>query len=337
MYNYEHREAKQYFRQVMDQYPAHPAGSLLFGVADWMLVRGTHGVTASEETLLVRIQEAAELCKPYVQKNPDDVYGWLLYGMSLGIQARVDLARKHWIAGAIHGYRGITKVKKAEQLDSELADVQLAMGAFHYYVGMSGALLQTVSRLFGLHGTMEQGRKELQHAAENGRYGSQEAWSILMYINGYLEDHVQEALKISRRLTSEFPNSPYYWAMRGDFEFALGDTMAAKNTLDSLRELIPGLDRFYQLEYGNKATYLSGLLAFHRQYYQDAIALLQQYIDENIDEYDFHGLNARIIAGKSYLELNRPDEAQVHFREVAAEQIPSRMRSEARQMLQSLE
>jgi len=337
MYNYERREAMQYFQRVIEQYPDHPAGYLMLGVADWMLVRGTQGLAASEETLLVRIRESAEICEPYVEQHPDDVYGWLLYGMSLGIQSRVDLARKHWIDGAIHGYLGITKVKKAEKLYPDLADVQLAMGAFHYYVGMSGALLRTGSKLFGLHGTVEQGRRELRYAAENGRYGSQEAWSILMYINGYLEDRVPEAYTISRQLTREYPKSPYYRAMHGDFELALGDTTAGKRTMDSLRQLLPVLDRFYQVEYRNKETYLNGVLHFHRQQYLEAIKYLQQYLDDNIDEYDFHGLNAQVFIGQSYLRLGKPEVARDYLQEVADEQIPSRMRTKARQILQSLE
>ena len=309
----------------------------MYGIADWMYVRGTQGVVASEETLLVRIQRAAKICKPYADAHPDDVYGWLLYGMSLGIQARVDLARKHWIDGAIHGYRGIAKEKNAEHLSPEMADVQLAMGTFHYYVGMSGALLRTASRLMGLHGTTEQGRRELQYAAENGRYGSQEALGILMYITGYLENGVPEALAMAETLTKTYPESPYYWAMQGDLSYTLGDTLSGNESLDSLRRLIPGLDIYYQREYGNKVTYLLGVQAFKRGEYRRCIRFLEEYVDQNTDEYDFHGLNAQILLGRAYINLGKPAKGKRSLMEVANDQIPSRLRYEAEHILESLE
>lgn len=337
MYNYDRRQGKELFQQVTERYPEHPAGPLLIGVADWMIVRGTHGVEASEETLLVRIDEAAKLCEPYVEAHPGDPYGWLLYGMSLGIQARVDLARKHWVKAAVHGYSGIQKVKKAEELAPNLADTKLAMGAFHYYVGMSGALLKTAARIIGLHGTREEGKAELTRAANHGRYGHPEANSILMYIDGYLEDNVPAALARAESLTAVYSGSPYYWAMRGDFEYAVGDTTAGKASLDTLQKLIPGLDRFYQEEFGNKVTYLRGLQLFARDESRSAIDCLQVYLSNNVDEYDFHGINANLVIGRAYLQLGERHQAEQYLDKVTSEDIPSRMRTEAKKVLQTLE
>lgn len=336
MFNFRRVEAVQNFRTIQREYPNHPAGYFMEGAAAWMMVRGTHGVHASEDTLLARMKQSAEISKTYVKDHPRDAFGWLFYGMSLGAQARVDLARQHWLKAAIHGYKGIRRIQKAEKINPDLPDLQLALGAFHYYVAMSGPLLKTAAGIIGLNGTREEGLQELEYAAQHGRYGPPQANEILIYIYGYLEDQVPKAVRLTERMESEYPRSPYYVALTADLQFSLGKTVPAGRAIDALQPMIATLDTFYADEYKNKVVYLQGVQAFHRGELSRAIALLNRFLRDNVDEYDFLAINAQLTIGKCYQGLDQPDKARVYYREVAGGDMPNRMKSEAERLLEQV-
>jgi len=336
MYNYDRTEAKTLFSQVVEDYPNHPVGYLLTGVADWMLVRGTGGIPASEETLIHHMDITIGVAEKYTTKHQEDPYGWLLYGMAQGIKARVDLARSHWFDAVIHGYRGITKVKRAQQLAPDLPEVKLAMGAFHYYVGMSSTFIQAAARLLGLHGTTAQGKAELEYAMSHARYSTPEVKSILLYINGYLEDHTAAALSYAASLTKNYPDSPYYWTLRADMEFAQHDTSAAIQSTRKVEGLLPRINRYYQVEFRHKIVYLQGQLQYYREHYSAAINLLNTYIAEDIGEYDLHSVNAQLIIAKSYQKSGFTTKARDTFAQVANTPIPTRMQAEAKVRLQEI-
>lgn len=337
IYNFQHLDAINTFQKVIRQHPEHPAGYLLLGVAKWDYARGAVGIPASEDTLLVTMKRAAEIAKPYADKHPMDPYAWLLYGMSLGIQARVDLARSKWIPAALHGYHGIRQIKKAQKLAPELPDLQIALGAFHYYVGLSGPLLKFGASLVGLKGTEEQGRAELQVAADHGRYVWPEANNILGYLYGYLEDRVPKGLTYTDTLITSFPANPYVWSICADLQLALGDTLNALQSMEQIKSIIPHLTPVYHEEYLNKMTYLSGLMEFYRKNYEQSVDSLSYYLDHKLEEYDVHAENAQLFLGKNYSRMGESDKAVFWFREVTKWDIPTRMGSEAKQSLEQLE
>lgn len=336
MFNFRRAEAVRNFLAVQSQYPRHPAGYFLEGAAAWMMVRGTHGVHASEDTLLARMQESAEISRAYVKDHPGDAFGWLFYGMSLGAQARVDLARQHWLQAAVHGYKGIRRIKKAEKLNPDLPDLRLAMGAFHYYVGMSGPVLKAAAGIIGLSGTREEGLQELEYAAQHGRYGPPQANEILMYIYGYLEDQVPKAVHITKQMETEYPRSPYYVALTADLQFSLGETEQAGGAIETLQPMIATLDTFYAEEYQNKVVYLQGLQSYHRGEFSRAVTLLDRFLRDNVDEYDFFAINAQLTIGKCYQRLDQPVKARIYYREVAGGDMPNRMKTEAEQLLEQV-
>ncbi len=336
LYNQDHDSAIDHFRILRNQYPEHPIGYFMDGVAAWMNTRGTHGVKPSEDTLLTRMRSSAEISKAYVQNHPSDEYGWLIYGMSLGAQARVDLARKHWLQAAIHGLKGIRRIQKAEEINPDLPDLQLALGAFHYYVGMSGPLLKTAAGILGLSGTKEEGLAELQFAVNNCRYGTPQAKDILVYVYGYLEDRVPEALQLAEELSATYPKNPYYLALEADLHFAKEQVTEAEEAMTAIPPLLAEVDTFYVEEYENKLMYLRGLLNYHQGDYEESIVLLNRYIHENVDEYDLHAVNAELYLGKSYQRLHQMIPARRYFVSVSKSDVPTRMKAEARELLNQI-
>jgi len=336
LYNFDHKEAIEIFRGVIAQYPAHPAGHVLLGVARWEYTRGTVGIIASDDTLLREMNRSAGIAKDYVKAHPRDPYGWLLYGMALGIQARVDLGRSHWVSAAVHGYKGIRKIKHAQDLAPDLPDLKIALGAFHYYVALAGPLLKVAAGIIGLSGNQEQGKTELRFAAHHGRYVSPEAKNILTYIYGYLEDSLSVALTFSDTVIQEFPGSPYNWAIRSDLEYAAGDTTTGGIALRRVQQLIPSLDRYYKKEYHKKSVYLEGVRAYHRKKYRRSIQRLQKYLEFHFEEYDLFQDSAELLLGKNYRALNENNTARAWFKKVLKRDIPTRMQREARHRLDEM-
>lgn len=336
MYNYEQDVAQATFSTVQKLHPDHPVGYLLTGVTDWMLGRERLGIEAAQDTLLNRLKNTRVICEKYVSDYPNDPYGWLLYGMTLGLRARADLSESDWMRAAMNGYKGIQQVKRAADLTPDLGDIQLAFGAFHYYVGMSGPFLKVGASLIGLSGTTLEGKEELAYAAENARYGYAEAKSILMYIYGYFENNIDEALNLARELTEEFPGSPYYWTMRSDLEFAAEQYDNAKNSMDKLKQLLPTLSSFSRDEFEGKYLYLTGLYSHYQGNCQSAVAILTKYLNENADEYDFHDINAELIIGKCHEEMLLFQKASNQYKLVANSELPTRMKMEAERALNNL-
>ncbi len=336
LYNFQHKQAVETFRKVIADYPKHPAGYVLLGVARWEYIRGTQGIPPSEDTLLTEMNRAAELAKIYTTSHPRDPYGWLVYGMALGIQSRVDLARSHWVKAAIHGYKGIQQIKHAQALAPNLPDLQIALGAFHYYLELSSPLLKFAAGIIGFSGNQHQGKTELLIAATRGRYVWPEANNILTYIDGYLEDSVSTALRYSDTMIRDFPESPYIWMIRADMEYTIGDTVSGNTALNRVQHLLPTLDKFYKQEYHKRLVYLKGIRAFYRHHYQDSIELLKQYLNFDFGEYDVNEDNSELIIGKSYLALGDREKAQNWLEKVLHRDIPTRMQSEARQILDEM-
>ncbi len=336
MYNYDQDVAQAHFSQVREMYPEHPAGYLLTGVTDWMLGREKLGIKAAQDTLLNRLKSTRKICERYVSNNPDDPYGWLLYGMTLGLRARADLSDSDWMRAAMNGYKGIQQVKKAAELTPDLGDIQLAYGAFHYYVGMSGPFLKVGASLIGLSGTTMEGKQELEYAAKHARYGHAEAKSILMYIYGYFEDNIDEALVLAKELTEEFPGSPYYWTMRADLEFATDRIEDAIYSMSKVKDLLPTLSAFSRDEFEGKYLYLTGLESFYSGNCPSAVALLTQYLEENADEYDFHDITAELIIGRCHERMLLVQSATEQYKLVANSELPTRMKMEAERALNNL-
>ena len=333
LYEYDREKALESFRRVIEHSPEHPVGYYLEGVASWMYERGVHGIPPSEDTLLARMEHTAAVAKRYTKDYPEDPYGFLIFGMAQGTRARVDLARSKWIRTVVHGYEGIRLIQRAADIEPDIPDLQMAFGAFHYYVGMSGWLTRAAASLVGLSGTRPEGKAELEFAAKHSRYAAPEAHGILLFVNGYLEDSLSVALTYAEHLNTHYPGNPYYWSLRGDLEFAAGNAGATERSVEKIRKILPDLHLYDRKNYRTKVTYLEGLLAYHRGEYRLAGDYLKTYLEEGIEEYDFLALNAQLYLGKCSLKLNNIEKARGYFARVADEQIPGRIRQEARTMI----
>jgi len=333
LYQYDRDEALEVFGKVIKHHPGHPAAYYLSGVTAWMQQRGLRGIPPSEDTLLARMKRTAKIAKSYTSDHPEDPYGYLMHGLAQGTRARVDLARQHWLKAVVHGYEGIHLIQKAADINGNIPDLQMAFGAFHYYVGMSGWLTRVAASLVGLSGNTREGKAELRYAAEHSRYATPEAHGILLFINGYLEDSLHVALLHAETLNQKYPGNPYYQALRGDLEFAAGNPQETQHCIWRLQEIIPELGPYDQKNYRAKVTYLRGLLAYEQSRYATAIPLLESYLKKGIDEYDFFALNAKLYLGKCYLKQEEDQQARKYFSAVADEKIPGRIREEARRLL----
>jgi predicted Zn-dependent protease len=157
-----------------------------------------------------------------------------------------------------------------------------------------------------------------------------------MYIYGYFEDNIDEALILARELTAEFPGSPYYWTMRADLEFAADQYDNAKRSMDTLKDLLPTLSAFSRDEFEGKYLYLTGLYSHHQGNCQSAVAILTKYLKENADEYDFHDINAELIIGRCHEEMLLVQKASHQYKLVANSELPTRMKMEAERALNNL-
>jgi tetratricopeptide (TPR) repeat protein len=80
---------------------------------------------------------------------------------------------------------------------------------YHYVVGSLPLVVKVFAALGGIRGSKEQGIKELQRAAAEGKYISDDAKTLLLAIYGREGEH-EKALEIIRQLGVRYPRNYYF-------------------------------------------------------------------------------------------------------------------------------
>lgn len=192
--------------------PEYPHAYL--GAAATDLIRFAYGTELADKSLLasfdVKIQKTIQVAEAYLKKHPKDPDVLFVLGSAHGVSGRLAIVQRRWLKGFGHGRASMKYVRLAAKLDPELYDAQLGLGMFDYYVATIPKFAGWLAKIF-LGGDREKGIKEIQVAAEKGRYAKLAAQLILVEI--YLEDDfgardTAKGLALTREIHARFPTSP---------------------------------------------------------------------------------------------------------------------------------
>jgi hypothetical protein len=138
-------------------------------------------------------------------KNPNDPDA--LFALTLASGLRADytaLVEKRNMAALKHTKEANAQAKKLLSVAPQYYDAYLATGISKYIVGSLAAPVRWFVRLAGYDGDKEDGIKELQVAAERGRYLAPFA-RILLCVAYLRDNQKQDARKLLAGLRTEFP------------------------------------------------------------------------------------------------------------------------------------
>jgi tetratricopeptide (TPR) repeat protein len=237
-------------RRMQQEQPEHPLGYLLEAEALWWRTWCTSadfkwGMTdarhrpkvASDQhylDLAARVSRLAEV--QLKQRDTSEMHFYA--GMGDAMAARLYALRGENRNAARAGVRGREHFLRARTLDPELADVDLGLGLYNYYVDTLSTIARVLRFFMGIPGgSKQEGLRQLQRAIADGVLTSDAARFYLAINLHKHEQRYEEALAVISPLAEKYPSNPLFQLVRGDLFAKLGrreQALACYNAAESL-------------------------------------------------------------------------------------------------------
>src|SRR2546429_6311802 len=162
------------------------------------------------ESFETAIQKARELASERLAKDPRDPEDLYALTLSAGMESDADMILRKHNLDALHRLKEAKA--HAQALLAERADAKdgyLALWAANYIIGSLSMGFRAMLWFGGIHGDKKLGMRQLEEAADGGRYLEPLA-KIMLALSARREKQKPLAQKLLRELTAEFPESPLY-------------------------------------------------------------------------------------------------------------------------------
>jgi tetratricopeptide (TPR) repeat protein len=206
-------------RRMQQEQPEHPLGYLLEAEARWWRIWCTSadfkwGMTDARRRpkfaadqhyfdLAAKVSRLAEV-QLKKQETPEmQFYAGMGYAMG-GVRAR-----EHFL--------------RALSLDPELADADLGLGLYNYYVDTLSAMAKVLRFFMGIPGgSKQEGIRQLQRAIADGVLTSDAARFYLAHNLHKYDQRYEQALAVISPLVEKYPSNALFQLARGDLFAKLG-------------------------------------------------------------------------------------------------------------------
>jgi len=147
----------------------------------------------------------------------------LYAGLGYASRARLVGLRYEKMATARAGVEARKHLLRCLQLDPDMADANLGLGLYNYYVDTLSAMAKVLRFFMGIPGGDKRaGLRQLETAAAKGELTQTEArYNMAKNLRNYDRDYAR-ALSAAVPLTSEFPENPLFLLLAGDLAAKLG-------------------------------------------------------------------------------------------------------------------
>jgi tetratricopeptide (TPR) repeat protein len=262
IYSIKFEQAEKTFRELIADYPGHPAGRFFLAMIDWWKILLNPDDESHDEIFFQKLEDVIYQCDQILDKNPDDVDALFFKGGAIGFRGRLRSLRESWLKAADDGREALPIVEKASSLDPGNKDVLLGFGIYDYYASVipdEYPLLKPLM-IFFPSADKAKGLKELKSTAENGKYARYEARYFLMTLYYNYENNPYKAYEYAKELNDEFPDNPVFERWRGRIAARKGDYVKSSEIFkDVLMKADSGLTGYTFLPAKREATYYVGL------------------------------------------------------------------------------
>lgn len=222
-------------RQMQTDKPEHPLGYLLESEAMWWKIWCTSAVyqyemvdaqhrrkLESDKRYFELVTKISALAEERLQKQ-DSAEMEFYAGMSDAVAARLYGLRGENRAAARAGVRGRERLLRAIALDPELADADLGLGLYNYYVDTLSGLAKMLRFFMGIPGgSKQEGVRLLEQDIAHGVVTSNSA-RFYLAINLHRYDlQYEKALAVITPLADKYPTNPLFQIVRADLYGKLG-------------------------------------------------------------------------------------------------------------------
>src|SRR5690242_17168162 len=215
--------------------PEHPLGYLLEAEARWWQIwclsaeykygmsLPRHRSKAAGDQIYLDVVAKAEALADAALAKHESAEMHLYAGMAGGLASRMYGLRAENRAGARVGVRAREHFLRALALDPSLADADMGVGLYNYYVDTLSTIARVLRFFMGIPGgSKEEGIRQLHRAIDHGQLTPVLARYYLA-INLHLFDlKYEQALQVATPLVERYPENPIFRLVRGDLYGKLG-------------------------------------------------------------------------------------------------------------------
>ena len=215
--------------------PEHPLGYLLEAEARWWQIwclsaeykygmsipRHKEKLAADHEYLNLVTKAESLATASLAQHESAEMH--LYAGMSEALAARLYGIRAENRAAARSGVRARENLLRARALDPSLADADMGLGLYNYYVDTLSTIARVLRFFMGIPGgSKEEGIRQLHLAMDHGELTPALARYYLAICLHLYDQKYEQALQVATPLVEKYPENPIFRLVRGDLYGKLG-------------------------------------------------------------------------------------------------------------------
>ncbi len=215
--------------------PEHPLGYLLEAEARWwqiwclsaeykygMNLPRHRNKSPGDQVYLEVVAKAETLAETSLAKH-ESAEMHLYAGMAGGLAARMYGLRAENRAAARAGVRAREHFLRALALDPTLADADMGLGLYNYYVDTLSTIARVLRFFMGIPGgSKDDGIRQLQMAIDHGHLTPALAGFYLAVCLHLYDQKYEQALQVAIPLVDKYPENPAFRLVRGDLYGKLG-------------------------------------------------------------------------------------------------------------------
>jgi tetratricopeptide (TPR) repeat protein len=235
IYSFDLDRAVQAAQQIQQERPDHPLGYLLEAEARWWKIWCTsaefkYGMSdarhraklAADKHYLDLAAKVSSLADSQI-KQGETAEMQFYAGMGDALAARMYGLRWEGRNTARAGVRAREHLMRAKVLDQELADVDLGLGLYDYYVDTLSGVAKILRFFMGIPGgTKQEGVRLLERDIAEAVLTQNVARFYLAISLHRYDQHYEKAFVVISPLAEKYPSNPLFQLARGDLYAKLG-------------------------------------------------------------------------------------------------------------------
>jgi tetratricopeptide (TPR) repeat protein len=235
IYSFDLQGAIEDARRMQAEQPEHPLGYLLEAEALWWKIWCTsaefkygmndarHRPKLEADRHYLQLSEKISSLAEALIKQHETAEVQFYAGMADAAAARLYGLRGENRNAARAGVRGREHLLRAKVLDPEMADADLGLGLYNYYVDTLSSIARVLRFLMGIPGgSKQEGLRLLEHAIAQGVLTSHLAQFYLALNLHRYDQQYEKALAVISPLAEKYPGNPLFQLAHGDLYLKLG-------------------------------------------------------------------------------------------------------------------
>src|SRR5229473_3330892 len=235
IYSFDLQGAVEAAKRMQQERPKHPLGYLLEAEALWWRIWCTsadfkYGMSdarrrpklEADRRYFELAAKALKLAESQI-KQSESAEMQFYAGMAEASSARLYALRGENRNAARSGVRGREHLLRAKTLDPDLADADLGLGLYNYYVDTLSSIARILRFFMGIPGgSKEEGIRQLRLAIDHGQLTPALARYYLAVCLHLYDQKYEQALQVATPLVEKYPENPIFRLVRGDLYGKLG-------------------------------------------------------------------------------------------------------------------